>query len=177
MKHFFYSLLIVLLLCIRPLILSAQDSDIFKLIQKEMLQPDLSMDLSNDFQDSIFFRKAIKLDATKQYIPRLGFNYKFNCMLLFLSENQSFKNNKIESLRLPASYYYNLNSTETNGEVISNVVIYPIGSVILLNPVAFFDFLMRIGILPNDPLVPKMSRKERMLKTITQDVYHIDDKY
>jgi hypothetical protein len=61
--------------------------------------------------------------------------------------------------------------------VIANVVLYPIGSVILLNPVGLFDYLMRIGVLPNEPFVPKKSKKERMLKTITKDVYHIDDNY
>ena len=161
--------------------LPAQDLDLFGLLRKETLRPEFSMNLSLHFSDSIFLGKPVRLDATKEYIPRLGFNYKQNLLLLSFKEDFSFEQPLKISPYLTAPYSnqikYDLNSTETIGEVITNVVLYPIGCVVLLNPLALFDYLMRIGVLPDEPLVPKKSKKERMLKTITQDVYHIDDNY
>ena len=181
MKHFFHSLRIVWLFLLSPLILPAQETDLFKRLLKETLRPELSLDFSLDFSDSIFLRKPIRLDATKEYLPHLGFNYEQNRLLLSYKEDFTFPKPLKISPYLTAPYSnqdkYDPNSTETTGEVITNVVLYPIGSVIMLNPVAFFDFLMRAGVLPDEPFVPKKSRKERMLKTITQDVYHIDDNY
>ena len=181
MKHFFASFRIVWLFLLSPLILTAQESDLFKQLLKETLRPEFSMDFLLDFSDSIFFREPIRLDATKEYIPRLGFNYELNRLLLSYKEDQAYPKSKTVSPYLTAPYTnreeYDPNSTETTGDVITNVVLYPIGSVIMLNPVAFFDYLMRVGVLSDEPFVPKKSKKERMLKTITQDIYHIDDHY
>jgi len=170
---------IVWLFCLSPLMLSAQGSDLFRSILKETLRPDISMNLTFDYSDSLFLMKPIRLDATKAPLPHLGFNYKQNQFLLSFEKEDAFPKMQTVSSYLTAPYTnqekFDPNSTETTGDVISNVVIYPIGSVVLLNPVAFFDFLMRAGVLPDEPFVPKQSKKERMLKTITQDVYHIDD--
>jgi hypothetical protein len=170
---------IVWFFCLYPLILSAQESDIFKQILKETLRPELSADYSSDFPDSIFLKTPIRLDATKRYIPRLGFNHNENLLLLFAMENFTYLKPQTLPPNLFAPYTnqkkFDLNSTETTGDVVANVILTPLAAIIMINPMVLFDYLTRAGILPNDPFVPKKSKKERMLKTITKDVYHIDD--
>jgi len=169
------------LFCLFPLLLSAQESNMFKQILKESLNPKLIPDFSVDFSDSVFLRKPKQLDATKDYIPCLGFNYKENQLLLLsCKEDNQFLNLKTISPYLTAPYTnqekFDPNSTETTNDVIANVVLTPIGSIILLNPVALLDYLMRAGALPNEPFVPKKSKKAKKLKEIL-DVYHINDNY
>lgn len=172
---------IIWLFCLSPLLLSAQKVELFKGILKESLRPEFSVNLSLDFSDSMPLKKPKKWDITKDYIPSLGFNYKQNYLYLLYKEDFTYPKPLTVSPHLTAPYSneekYDPNSTETTGDVIANVILYPIGSVVTLNPIALFDYMMRIGILPDDPFVPKKSRKARMLKTITQDVYHIDDDY
>ena len=180
MKHFFlFRVIWLFLLC--PLILPAQESDLFKQLLKETLRPEFPLNISLNFSDSIFLRKPMRWDVTKDYIPRLGFNYKQNALLLSYKEEFTIEKRYRISPYLTAPYSnwkkYDPNSIETTGDVIANVVLYPIGSIIMLNPLGLFDYLMRIGILSNEPFVPKKSKKARMLKTITQDVYHIYDNY
>ena len=116
------------------------------------------------------------LDATKNYIPRMDYKEIY----LFLSYKEDFTSIKPHTispylkagLKLKAIDIY---STETANDAFVNVVITPLASIIMINPVEFLNYLMRAGVLPNEPFVPKQSRKARMLKTITKDVYHIDD--
>ena len=180
MKHF-SSFRIIGLFCLSPLILSAQESDLFKRMLRETLRSDIPLNFSLDFSDPIFLREPIRLDAIKHPLPSLGFDYKLNYLLLSYKEEQIFPKPKTISPFLTAPYTnqkkYDPNSTETTGDVIANVVLYPIGSIVMLNPLGLFDYLMRAGVLPSEPFVPKKSKKERTLKTITQDVYHIDDNY
>jgi len=182
MKQSILKSMSILLFCLFTMVLSAQETDIYKRMLKETLRPNLSMSLSLDFSDSIFVKKTIQLDATKQYLPHLGFNYKLNLLLLsYYSETPALpKPPKISPyLTTPYSNHkkYDPVDMETTGDVIANVVLDPLCSIIMINPLELFSFLMRCGILPSEPAVPPKSRKERMLKTITQDVYHIDDKY
>jgi len=169
------------LFCLCPLLLSAQESDLFKLMLKETLRPELSLEFSLDFSDSIFLRKPLQFDITKDYLPRLGFNYKSNRLILSYKEDVALVKPQTISPYLTAPYSnwekFDPNSTETTNDAIANVVLTPLASIIMINPLVFFDFLMRAGVLPNEPFVSKKSRKERRLKTITQDVYHIDDDY
>jgi len=173
--------LIVWLLCLYPLLLSAQESDIFKLMLKETLRPELPLNFSFDFSDSIFLRKPMQFDITKDYISRLGFNYEQNHLLLSYKEDPMLVKSQTISPYLITPYSnqekFDPNSTETTNDMIVNVLLTPVGSIIMLNPGVFFDFLVRAGVLPDEPFVPKKSKKEQRLKTITQDVYHIDDDY
>jgi len=150
---------------------------------KESLKLERPENLSLNISDSVFInpmfpRKPLRWDATKEYIPRLGFNYKENSLLLsFRDEYELMKTKEISpylkaNLKLKEADPY---STETANDAFVNVVITPLASIIMINPVEFFNYLMRAGVLSDEPFVPKKSRKERMLKTITQDVYHIDD--
>ena len=167
--------------CLCPFILSAQEPDIFKSILKETLKPEFSFSLSYDSTNYIFPKKLLQWDITKDYIPRLSFNHKENLLFLSFQKDFSYVPQHTVSPYLLAPYtnqnVYDPNSTETTVDAITNIVITPLASIIMINPLAFFDYLMRAGALPGEPFVPKMSRKERMLKTITQDVYHIDDDY
>jgi len=163
--------------CLCPLLLSAQESDLFKRLLKETLKTERPFTFSLNFSDSIFPGKYLQLDATKKYIPRLGFNSKENQFLLSgIEEYNAMKPDAISpylKASLTIKKYDDL--PQTGSEAIVNVVVTPLASIIMINPVEFFHYLMRIGVLSDDPFVPKPSRKERMLKTITQDVYHIDD--
>ena len=145
---------------------------------RETIKQDLTLKLSLDYSDSIFNKKPLVLDATKKYIPRMGFNYRVNQILLYYEEDPVFEKSQTISQNIAAVYNsqkkLNLSSTETVSDVVANYVLTPAASVIMVNPLAFFDFLMRVGVLPNDPFIPKKSRKERMLKTI-KDIYLIDD--
>jgi len=170
-----------LLLYLCPLILSAQETDIFKQMLKETLKPEFRMNFSLDFSDSVLSLKPIQLDATKKYMPHLGNNYKENQLILSsVKDYQSMKFDAISPyLTMPYTNRnkFDPNATETTGDVIANVVLTPVGSIIMINPVVLINFLIRAGAIPVEPFVPKLSRKERMLKTITKDVYHIDDDY
>jgi len=146
---------------------------------KESLKPEFSLNFSFDFSDSIFPRKPARyFDATKDYIPRMDYKEIY----LFLSYKEDFTSVKPHTispylktgLKLKAIDAY---STETANDAFVNVVITPLASIVMINPVEFFNYLMRAGVLSDEPFVPKKSRKERMLKTITKDVYHIDDNY
>jgi len=153
--------------------LSAQESDIFKSILKEARRPKLSMDLLLDFSDSILFRK--RLDATKDYLPHVGFNYGKDSLFFSYMEFIKSQKSSVISPYLTFSNKGEDNTPESVGVAVVDIVVTPLASIIMLNPIAFFNYLMQTGILPNEPFVPRPSRKERMLKTITQDVYHIND--
>ena len=177
---------IVWLFCLCPLILSAQETDIFKLMLKESMKPEIPLNFSLNVSDSILFnplflRKPLRLDATKEFIPSLSFNYNENSLLRsFLEDYTSLKPRAISPYLL-ASFSNqekdDSNMPETVGGVIVDVVVTPLASIVMINPAEFFNYLMQIGVLSDKPFVPKQSRKERMLKTITKDVYHIDDNY
>ena len=172
---------IIWLFCFSALTLSAQESDFFKRMLKETLRPTLPLNFSLDYSDSLFLRKPLLFDVTKEPLPRLGFNYKQNLLLLSYKEDFTSPKPLKISPYLTAPYTnqekFDRNSTETTSDVIANVVLTPLASIIMLRPLILFDYLMRAGVLPDEPFVPKKSKKERMLKTITQDVYHIDDNY
>jgi len=168
---------IVWLFCLLfPFILSAQETDLYKSILKETLKPESPLNFSIDFSDSIFPRKPIRFDVTKDYIPRLGFNYKQNALFLSYKDFTFVEPQKIspfltDNLKLKT---VDPSATEVAVNEFANVVLTPVCSAIMINPAAFFRYLMQIGVLSDKPFVP---RKERMLKTITKDVYHIDDNY
>jgi len=158
--------------------MSAQESDMLKIMMKETIKPDLLLDFSHDFSDSIIQKKIILLDATKEYMPRIGFNHKINQILLYDRKDNLLEKSHTISINLMAVYNnqkkFDPNSTETVGDVVANYALAPVASIIMINPLEFFNFLMRAGVLPKDPFVPKQSRKERMLKTI-KEIYKIED--
>ena len=170
---------IALLFCLYPFILSAQETDILKIMIKETLKSEILFDFSPNFSDSIFLRKPLQLDATKEYIPRMGFNYKVNQLLLFSFDDPVFLKSQEISKHITTLWVnrdkFDSYSIETPNDVVSNYVLTPLASIIMINPFVFIDCLFKTGIIPNDPYISKKSRKERMLKIITQDVYHIDD--
>ena len=170
---------VVLLFCLYPFLLSAQESDILKLMIKETLKPEFLLEFSHDLSDSILLIKPLQLDATKKYMPVLGFDYKMNHFLLLSLDDPILSKSQEISKHITTLWVnrekFDSRSIETTNDVVSNYVLTPIASIIMINPFVFIDCLFKTGIIPNDPYIPKKSRKERMLKIITQDVYHIDD--
>jgi len=151
---------------------------------KETMKQEIHLNFSLNASDSILFnplfiRKPLQLDATKEFIPSLSFNYKENCLIRsFLADYTSLKPRAISPYLL-ASFSNqekdDSNSPETVGGVFVDVVVTPLACIAMIKPLEFFYYLMQIGVLSDEPFVPKPSRKERMLRTITKDVYHIDE--
>jgi hypothetical protein len=103
--------------------------------------------------------------------------------LLFPTDNNRFSTEKklkiSPYLTMPYTNQQNYNSkaTEITSKAISNVGNRLPGATITINPIALVIFLMQTGILPDEPSVPTVDKRKKKLKTITQDVYHIDDDY
>lgn len=178
-ERFFSWFRIGLLFYLIPLVLSAQESDLFNRLLKETLRPNFPLSL--DFSDTVFQKKLIRLDVTKEPLPTLGFNYKQNLLFFYSGEDFTFpKPHKISPcLTMFYSNHnkFDPNSTETTGDVIANVALCPLANIIMINPMGLLDFMKRTGLLSDKPFVLKKNKRERMLKIITQDVYHINDDY
>lgn len=159
--------------------LAAQENDLYKLILKESLEYDLILDHQELNLNPEFSKELIIWDVNKQPLPKLGYNHKLNTFLLHYKDSilsREFTISPFATMRYTNEYIYDPNATETDGEVLTNVILYPLTSIGLLNFNALFDFMIRAGIIPyDDPIISKKSKKERALKTITQDIYHIDD--
>jgi hypothetical protein len=96
-------------------------------------------------------------------------------------ENSTFSSSKKISPYLLTPYshtkkfYLNTNPVDNNTFIPKDLC--PLCNIIMINPLELINFLMQAGVLPNNPYVPKKNKKERMLKTIVKDVYHIGDNY
>ena len=66
---------------------------------------------------------------------------------------------------------YDPTSTETTGDIVANAFLRPIASVIMINPIELFNYLMNIGILPNEPLPARQSKHEKAVRLITKEIY------
>jgi hypothetical protein len=179
-KRFFYILHFIWLSGLIAMTLSAQESDLYNRMLGETFHSQIPMDLTLDFSDSIFINKPLQLDATKQFLPHLGFNYKLNKLLLFNLNNSAFPSPKKISPNLMTfslnkkNFYLNIDPPLKNTPVVFKDPSQRFNSF-MINPLVIVGFLMQAGIIPDHPYVPKKSKKERMLKTIVKDVYHIDD--
>ena len=161
-----------------------QERDFLKDMLKESLKESIRTtihDMKTDplyenlFPDSTW--KTIEINVNKQTLPRLGFNYKLNSLYL----------NYKDSLPLGPEYTlspywlsnwkqdYDPGSTETTGDILASAFLRPIASFILINPIAFFSYLIDIGVLPNDPLPTRQSKHEKAVKLITKEIYPNDE--
>jgi hypothetical protein len=167
-------------LCFLSCFIFAQENDLYKRLIKEsfttnkdfLLDP-IPVDLLND---SIF--NYIELDANKMYLPHMGFNYKQNSLYLRYKDNISLDTEESVSFGLTLLYtnqeQFDPTSTETTGDVIANGFLTPVLSVLALRPDRLATYLMQIGVLSDEPFVPKERKKQKALREI-KAVYGMDD--
>ena len=123
--------------------------------------------------------KTIEINVNKQHLPRLGFNYQLNSLYLNYKDSLQLGPEYSISPYLTAAYsnweQYNPTSTETAGDIFANAFLRPVASIIMINPIEFLNYLMNIGVLPNDPLPVRQSKHEKAVKFITKEIYPNDD--
>jgi hypothetical protein len=176
----------ILLLFWATIPLAAQKTDMYRDILKESLKPNFKLDSTLMKLDSISYKKLIFFDSDTINLDTvnltgLALQYRLNYMYdMYISDLPPREKMTISPyLTMPYTNQsvYDPKSTETTGAIISNALLRPIAAVIMINPVELFQYLMRIGVLPDEPFVPTVSRREQTRRTITKDVYHIDDAY
>jgi hypothetical protein len=156
--------------------LSAQESDLYNNLLKESLHTTHDLDFSFEYSSIDFFNKSVKLDATKQYIPHLGFNYFQNYLIISIfTEYPKCTKGQTISPYLPTPYinkktYQHHIKTDN---LITNVELHPHFKVILFNPLGIINYLTQVEAFPNSTYVSKKSKKEKALKTI-KEIYNMD---
>ena len=158
----------------------AQEVDFLKNIVKESVKIDLTLDPMFMDLDMDTTSRYIKLNVNKKPLPKLGYNYKQNSLYLNHKDSLKFERELTISPYLTAAYTNmkeaSLNSTETDGDLITNAVLVPLTSIGLLNIGALLDYMVRTGIIPyDDPLPKKESKKERALRIITKEMYPTEE--
>ncbi|MDR2087560.1 MAG: hypothetical protein LBP72_10385 [Dysgonamonadaceae bacterium] len=150
----------------------AQENDLYKRLIKESITIDkdfLLKPLHEDlFSDSV--SGYIELDVNKNPLPILGFNYKQNSLFLHYKDSLPIDREWIISPCLTKTYtnqkHFDPSSTETTGDIIANGILTPLLSIVALKPDVLAFYLMRIGVLSDEPFVPKESRKQKALREI-----------
>lgn len=189
------------LLLLSPDFLFAQNRDYLRDIVKESLKvdffsetPELKSTLP-DRSDSLFYDRfdmadSIVFSVNRTFTDSALFSYRdlvlrYRARILFPDLDEL---NLLERPALAVSPWLttpytnqlsaDLSSTETDGEVFAHVFLVPLLSVGLINFNGMFDYLIRTGVIPyDDPVIPRKSRKEKNLREIVRDIYHIDDPY
>ena len=161
----------------------AQEMDFLKDILKESFKESIKTSIQNEMKTDPLYEnllpdstwKTIEINVNKQPLPRLGFNHKQNCLYMNYKDSLSFGPTYTLSPNLLTPYSnwkeYDPTSTETPGDIFANAFLRPVASIIMINPIAFFNYLMDIGVLPNEPLPTRQSKHERAVKFITKEIY------
>jgi hypothetical protein len=168
--------LAVVLFLLLSSFLSAQENDFYKQIIKESVNMDflfapmnMNPNLLNDSTSNY-----IVLDVNKQPLPHIGYNYRLNSLLLH-PQKDSLPVDKewtiSPNMMMPYTNQENFdpNSTETVGDIIANGILTPLAAMTVApNPIIIFDYLMRIGVLSDEPFVPKEKKKDKALREIKE---------
>ena len=163
------------------LVFAQENDDFYKGIIKESINLNfiLEMEELEVFSDSA--NGYIQLNVNKSPLPHMGYNYRQNSLFLHYKDSLPLEKEVTISPYLATPYTngeekFDPNRTETVGDVIANVVLTPIASIAVTpNPLILFDYLMRLGILSDEPFVPKETKKEKALRIITQEVYPTEE--
>lgn len=163
---------IAFLLFSRMTFLSAQEDDLFKQLFKQSFKESLKSDLLSDPSlmrfDSSFYKAPLILDVNKNPIFVLGYDRELNALFRnFKDSLKSFDPSVPSSLAMEITdwYKYDPNSTETAGETITNAVLVPIMSILSLDIVSLFDYLIRAQVIPYDDPI-RSRKKERYVTPI-----------
>jgi hypothetical protein len=160
--------------------LSAQENDFYKQIIKESINLDFLLDPMNMnpnlLKDST--SNYIVLDVNKNPLPHIGYNYKLNSLLLHHKDSLPLEKQWTVSPNVMAPYtnqeHFDPNSTETIGDIIANGILTPLAALTVNpNPIIIFHYLMRIGVLSDEPFVPKEKKKDKALREI-KELYGVE---
>jgi hypothetical protein len=149
----------------------AQENDLYKRLIKETFTVDKDFFLAPHtdlFNDSV--SNYIELDANKMYFPHMGFNYKQNSLYINYKDSLLFEKEWTVPSALTMNYTnkerFDPASTETTGDMLANGFLSPLLSILTLKPTVLALYLMQIGVLSDEPFVPKESKKQRALREI-----------
>ncbi|MDR2056747.1 MAG: hypothetical protein LBP83_00380 [Dysgonamonadaceae bacterium] len=157
----------------------AQENDLYKRLIKESvtINKDFLLDpIHRDLFINDSISGYIELNVNKKPIPLLGFNYKQNSLYLHYKDSLPLKKQETISPYATANYTnqerFSPSSTETTGDIIANGFLTPLLGI--LKPEVLVYYLMRIGVLSDEPFVSKESKKKKALREI-KNVYGIED--
>ena len=183
MNHsIFIKICILVAYIILPTVVFAQENEFYKSIIKESIDLDFIFEMEKlEIQSDSSTRGYIELDVNKNPLPHMGYNYRQNSLLLHYKDSLPLDIEWTISPNLFAAYTdsekeFDPNDTETVGDVIANAVLTPVASIVVApNPLILFDYLMRLGVLSDEPFVPKETKKEKALRIITKEIYPTED--
>jgi hypothetical protein len=107
----------------------------------------------------------------------MGFNYKQNSLYLHYKDSLPLETEMTVSPYLTIGNReekFDPASTETNSDIMVNGFLTPLFGLLTLKPDVLALYLMRIGVLSDEPFVSRESRKQRALREI-KTVYDIND--
>ncbi|MDL2222646.1 hypothetical protein LJB98_00930 [Bacteroidales bacterium OttesenSCG-928-M11] len=149
----------------------SQEGDFYKRFIKEsidmdmvlkMMTPETKYDTNTDYE-------VFELNINKAPLPISGYNHK-QCALFNSYKEPSPSYNQYSVSPYALGYLpndgFDPNSTETTGDIIANGILTPIAAVGTLNILVLADYLMRIGVLPSEPFVPRETKKQKALREI-----------
>ncbi len=176
MKPFLCLSWFALLLFVSAVSLSAQEVDLYKGLVKESIDMSIIDELKKMEGNLNPFTNPIELDANKRYLPRLGYNYELNA--LFNDNPFEVKDGHFSISSNVTAWYTNVESfdrtsTDSAVDIIANGILTPLGALGTFNIIALAYYLMDIGVLPNEPFVPKEEKKHKRLREI-KSIYNID---
>jgi hypothetical protein len=157
--------------------LSAQEVDIYKRIMKESIQMDflfdpLEMKIPKDSASGF-----LELNVLKSPLPQMGYNHKQNSLFLHYKDSLPVDKKWTVSPYLTMEYTnlecFDPSSTETVSDIIVNGFIVPVASIVNVNPIQLALYLMRIGVLSDEPFVSRETKKERALREI-KNIYGVE---
>lgn len=164
--------LLAFFLTVSCLSVSSQSSDIYKQLIKESIDKDIIFQLTlpepkySPHSEPV----VIELDVKKKPLPVLGYNYKQNSLYLHYKEPPPVRNEyTVSPYALGYGFRneaFNPSSTETTGDIIANGILTPLAAVGTFNIIVLADYLMRIGVLPDEPFVSKEKKKDKALREI-----------
>jgi hypothetical protein len=175
---------LIVLFSLTNLSLAAQEKDFLRDILKESLKSDFMLDPMISKPDSFSTQKQIILDVNKEPLYVGTFNRQLDS--LFLNYDKFKKNisypDTIWMISTMMMSYTNPKIHDPIDKLNGYIVPRPRPderATLFMVPIAIalqaLDYLAKKNVLPGEPFVPTVEKKTRTLKTITKDVYHIDD--
>ncbi|MDR0798201.1 MAG: hypothetical protein LBN18_00350 [Dysgonamonadaceae bacterium] len=174
-----YKPFILPVLLLLNLSLAAQERSFYQQMIKESIDMNMLLDpvkpgVSNDSASGV-----IELNVNKKPLAMMGYNFRQNSLFLHYKDSLPLEKQWTISPALTAAYTntqeFNPNATETTGDVLGNVILTPLAGLLNPNPLLIFNYLMRIGILSDEPFVPREKKKEKALREITECIYPIQE--
>jgi hypothetical protein len=169
--------------------ITAQESNIYNEILKESMKMDFMKIVIPLETDSNLYKEQVFKNIDEENFYRVLFRHRIEFLLP--KENLFQPEKEIPQLSYYAKAFYYTNYKENpldkkkfNGDgtfsgefALKESSLMSKGARVMVNVPGLILFLVtQTNIIPNESLnVKKESKKEKMLRTITKDVYHIDD--